>query len=186
MIGESQVTCEGANWSPEPAQCVPESLFGEGQCSLSVSTTEFGYSRRKRKRRVAGFSTDVHNDIAVFQVAIYDGDQFKCGGTLISNLWVLTAAHCIMPSKNRNIRVFGNVQNTWRPQEATELGVDRVVTHPRYNRLAQWDIGLIKVRRTLPNFHVQDRKSSKLYKSLTCRRARKNLTFFPSTFLEDH
>ena len=42
---------------------------------------------------VGGNEIDIRE--APFQAALFDGDEFHCGGVIISNRFILTAEHCL-------------------------------------------------------------------------------------------
>ena len=81
----------------------------------------------------------------------YD-DQF-CGGTLISPLWVVTAAHCAEGEQPDDLQVLAGIHNLVETDPGyARLDVARVIIHPDYGVLNQYDsdIALLELATPAP------------------------------------
>ncbi|OTF81825.1 Group 3 mite allergen-like protein (serine protease) [Euroglyphus maynei] len=121
--------------------------------SLLNRSTNIGNSRTHAQRIVSGVSVAIGE--IPWIVSIYLRDSFTCGGSLISNRFVLTAAHCFNNAKSSDwfyIRYGSNVVH-----EGPAVLVKRVILHPNYKPpVIYHDIALLELAQPIQfSRHVQ-------------------------------
>lgn len=78
-----------------------------------------------------------------WQVALLKGSQLHCGGVLVNEMWVLTAAHCKM--SEYNVHMGNERLSSWRAQK---IRATQSFVHPEYSTQTHVnDIMLVKLSR---------------------------------------
>ena len=100
---------------------------------------------RPFKRRIVG-GENAKIEQHPWQVALQMKGVFSCGGSLIAERWVLTAAHCFRPS---------NRPSDWRLKAGATnyasggvwTAVERIIIHPQYDPSThEHDVALVKIK----------------------------------------
>uniref|UniRef100_A0A4W3KHV2 chymotrypsin n=1 Tax=Callorhinchus milii TaxID=7868 RepID=A0A4W3KHV2_CALMI len=100
---------------------------------------------------ITGYSRIVNGEEAVpgswpWQVSFqdYSGWHF-CGGSLINENWVVTAAHCGVSTGDRVI--LGAHDKSWTEPTQQVMSIERVFTHPDWNSYTiNNDVSVVKLR----------------------------------------
>ena len=98
------------------------------------------------RRIVGGEKTDIkdHPWQVALNIKTPEG-TFLCGGSIIAQKWVLTAAHCIEPgTKSADVKAKAGATNYITAGTWTQI--ERVVVHERYNpKTYENDLALLKL-----------------------------------------
>lgn len=102
-----------------------------------------------RSTRVVDPRPAVHSDWPWMVGIMYPWEGQRCGGSLIHEQWVLTAAHCVDDKAPGQVRVFNGSTN-WGGGMREQ--VEHIVIHPDYRNIdiPINDIALLKLERPLP------------------------------------
>ncbi|KAK1161875.1 chymotrypsinogen 2-like [Acipenser oxyrinchus oxyrinchus] len=117
---------------------------------LAVIGSTYGCGTPAIRPVVSGYSRIVNGEEAVpgswpWQVSLQDYTGFHfCGGSLINELWVVTAAHCSVKTSHR---VILGEHNRASPAENIQvMSIAKVFRHPSYNPFTiKNDITLLKL-----------------------------------------
>ena len=82
--------------------------------------------------------------------ALFGYWEYACGGTIIDELWIVTAAHCLIRNKRttQSDEMKVGVGKDWAVYP-NQFAVARVIPHPRYRPRGFYDIGLVKLANKL-------------------------------------
>lgn len=94
-------------------------------------------------RIVGGEDVEIEN--VPYQVSVLVRGRHECGGSIISDYWVLTAAHCTQLAQRMYSVRAGTV---WKNQGGTIYEVDKVINHEDYQLILNFpmnDIALLRL-----------------------------------------
>ncbi|XP_014885362.1 chymotrypsin-like protease CTRL-1 [Poecilia latipinna] len=103
------------------------------------------------KPQVSRYNKIVNGENAVsgswpWQVSLQDGSGFHfCGGSLINEYWVVTAAHCRVSPSNHRV-ILGEHDRQYNSEPIQVKTISRAITHPYFNsNTLNYDITLLRL-----------------------------------------
>lgn len=136
--------CESdGTWSDDVPYCLP--ICGES--SSSFDNVQY------QRLRIFGGGTSLPG-LWPWQVALTVDDLFHCGGSLIAENWVVTAAHCVYNRRTRklfsHIRVHlgvHDIKSGLREPFVQSIDSKEIVPHPNFNwNTFDSDLALIQLK----------------------------------------
>ncbi len=135
-------TVETTTLTPPPP-ATPEVPPVPGKCTCGIRNT----AGNGGNRIIGGQATEVNE--YPWQVALVRGDFPNCGGTIINERYVLTAAHCLRGGVPDTVRA-GNYLMWEQDPDEKNVKVKRAVKHPRWNpQNIDYDMALLELEEDL-------------------------------------
>ena len=140
--------------SKNPPDTKPPSLIVNGTFDRPHTLHEGDQQQPPAAAFIIG-GQDAQSGQFPWQVSIWDGEEHLCGGTLINDAFILTAAHCVRGRLNDEGEedfsdytfILGSTQIDGGVENALHLKAERVFRHHGYEGGGDYknDIALVKV-----------------------------------------
>ncbi|XP_037687123.1 coagulation factor XI isoform X2 [Choloepus didactylus] len=168
----NNIRCQFFTYAPPQESCKKE----KGKCYLKLSSNGSptkilygvggisGYTLRLCKMdnecttkigsRIVGGTASVRGEWP-WQITLHittPTQRHLCGGSIIGNQWILTAAHCFDEVNSPKIlRVYSGILNQSEIEEALPyFGVQEIIIHDKYEKAESgYDIALLKLETTM-------------------------------------
>jgi len=98
---------------------------------------------QRRSRIIGGSETEVNE--YPWMVALFHWGRVHCGGALINNQWVLTAAHCIEKDGMEVVLGAHNLKSNF--PKSIRMKATNIIKHPQNNDV--YDVALLKLERPI-------------------------------------
>ncbi|CAD6222513.1 GSCOCG00001002001-RA-CDS [Cotesia congregata] len=132
----------------------PNTVNATTESAVPLTTEAFedlnNFERISGDGRVVGGRAS-HPHAWPFLVAIYRDGYFYCGGSIINERWILTAAHCTESYNDHYYQIFAGLSRRFSFSPMAQIRQAQVVIpHPEYNgRIMRNDLALIKLNEPL-------------------------------------
>lgn len=126
-------------------------LFAAVTASLALqanaTSTQLKLKQERNLPRIIGGEATTPGDFP-WMTSLQEGGQHFCGGSVIAQQWVLTAAHCVEdqnPNSPNGLSVRMNFNDLQNASQGESHVVEQVVVHPDYTDGQAADIALLKL-----------------------------------------
>jgi len=135
------------------AICKVKCTEAAGSTTGGTSSSDCKCGLAKRKSRIVGGVVTEVNEYP-WQVGIVDKGytQVWCGASLISDRWILTAAHCTRGESGGNIQALLGEHDYSSNKETNmvRVGIAEIINHPDYHhQTTNIDFSLLKMKKTI-------------------------------------
>lgn len=141
MQNDQPMNLDTLNTKDQPLQDMPHAIDTEPDCGIPTVP--------HRAKRIIG-GTNAPRGSWPWQVALrFMTGIYMCGGALISDRWVVTAAHCLKGWYNQpsRWRVSVGLHYLYNGESGTDVPINRIIRHPKY-RIDQRDV--VEENETVP------------------------------------
>jgi len=127
--------CKGASKDSTP-QVDANPLNNPGQCYCGMMNSNDAYADSKIVGGDYASMGQLPWQVGILQYSYYDSKYYEnCGGTLVGDQYVITAAHCVewYTSDDTMVSVGNTIIGTPYESKSFLIGVEQIITHPKYD-----------------------------------------------------
>uniref|UniRef100_A0AB38ZEE2 Venom S1 protease 37 n=1 Tax=Ectomocoris sp. TaxID=3104572 RepID=A0AB38ZEE2_9HEMI len=127
---------------------------------IRKTTCNCGFTNKNPARIVGGVETGINEFPFIVAIRTQFSPFVFCGGTIISEYHVVTAAHCTRPRRHEEFAIIvgdHNVYDTEETNSSEVYNIKKVIEHEHYDKegLTEFDIALLFTEKQIKfNLHI--------------------------------